>query len=151
MTDILIAENKNVTFRNLLSRRLESGSAESMDKSIRMFNSYVKREGLETHGPTIIRTSTMFVGNENVLEMDMMVQLRGKMENVQDPYSFSEMVRLEGYLMARYRGPMNMTDMANMKIRVYAFEKEMDLGPNTYTVYTSDSKGPVVDIFQQVL
>lgn len=124
---------------------------ESLQKSMRMFESYVKREGLETQGPIIMKTSTRLVNNTTIVENEMMIQLKGTMSNVEEPYEFYETVRLEGYVMLRYTGPMDMLEMANMKLKVYAFENCIDLGPNIYSVYTTNDKGRVVDLFQEVL
>ena len=140
-----------MTFKNVLSRRLDSGSAESLQKSMRMFESYVKREGLETQGPIIMKSSSHLVDNTLISENVMMIQLKGALTNVEDPYAFNETIRLEGYIMLRYTGPMDMIEMANMKLRVYAFENCIDLGPNIYSVYTANDKGRVVDLFQEVL
>ncbi len=140
-----------MTFKNVLSRRLDSGSMESLQKSMRMFESYVKREGLETQGPIIMKTSSRLVNDTLINENEMMIQLKGTIPNVEEPYAFTETLRLEGYIMMRYTGPMDMVDMANMKLKVYAFENCIDLGPNIYSVYTTNEKGRVIDLFQEVL
>ena len=94
MTEITIAENKNVTFKNVLSRRLESNTEEGIQKSARMFESYIKREKLDPYGPLIIRNRSRLLLRENIQESEMLAQLRTPPADVIDPYTFEEKVRL---------------------------------------------------------
>ena len=151
MTDIEIVENKNVTFRNVLSRVLESTNEESIQKSARMFESYLKREKLQPYGPLIIRTTNKLIGRENVQSSEMLAQLREPPSEVENPYSFEPIVRIENCLMARYIGPQDHMQMAYAKMQVYAFEKQLDLGPVTYSVLTPDGEEFMADIFTEVL
>lgn len=151
MTDIEVSEDMNVTLVNVLARRLESDSQENMHKSARMFETFLKREGLESFGPIIMKTTSAIVDNTTLIENEMMIQLREAPKNVEDPYSFHETLRLEGYLMARYFGPLDMVEMATLKLKLYAFEKGINLGSAIYSVYVRGENETYVDVYQQVL
>ena len=152
MSEIKIVENKNVTFNNVLSRRLESVDQGGVEKSTKMFESFVKREGYTPYGPLIVRDTTKLVGKEIEQKSEMLIQIREEAKNVADPYAFEPKIRLEGCIMARYVGPLDKLQMAYSKIQVYAFEKDISLGPVNYTVLTKEEGGDFcADIFNEVL
>lgn len=134
MNEIKMATGKNVTFRNVLSRALESDKAEGIERSARMFEAYIKREGLEPYGPLIIRNTSRSNGRDCMQYLEMLSQLRDVPASVVDPYQFSERIRLEGCLMARYSGPMDVMRMAFSKAQVYAFENSLDRGFGTLSL-----------------
>ena len=152
MAEIKISENKNVTFNNVLSRRLDAIDQESIEKSSKMFESYVKREGLKPYGPLILRETAKLNDKEAVITSEMMIQLREAPKNVADPYTFQSKLRLEGCIMARYIGTIDNLQVAYSKLRVYAFEGDISLGPVNYTVLTPEENGVFcADIFNEVL
>ncbi len=152
MVEILLAEDKRVSFKNVLSRRLESPTEVEVQKSARMFEAYMKRQKLKPFGPMIIRTTLSMSGRDELQESEMLAQLEESPGDVADPYSFEPLVRLEGCLMARYTGPMDGIPMAYAKMRVHAFEHNLDLGPVTYTVLMPAEDGEVcADVFIQVM
>ena len=152
MVEIALVENKRVTFRNVLSRRLESLTDDGMEKSARMFEAYAKRQKLKPHGPMIIRTTLSMSGRDELQESEMLMLLEEPPEHVDDPYRFEPLIRLEGCLMARYIGPKDGAPMTYLKMRVHAFEHNLDLGPVTYTALTPTEDGEVcADVFVQVM
>lgn len=116
MAEIPIAEGKNVTFRNVLSRRIESIDEESIQKSAKMFESYLKREGLQPYGPLILRETTTISDKANSVKSEMLIQIREPPKNVVAPYEFKPEVRIEGCLMARFVGPVDKLVMAYSKM-----------------------------------
>ncbi len=151
MNEIKIAENKNVTFNNVLSRRLESIDVENVEKAAKMFESYVKREGLNPYGPIILRDTSTVDGNTFVQKSEMLIQVREAPKSVEDPYQFETKVRLEGCLMARFTGPMDKIHLAFSKLAVYAYEHDISLGPVNYTVVVQEGESFCADIFNEVL
>ncbi len=152
MVEIMLAENKRVSFKNVLSRRLESLSEEEFQRSGRMFEAYAKRQKLKPYGPMIIRTTSSMSGRNELQESEMLAQLKEPPEHVDEPYRFEPLIRLEGCLMARYIGPMGGAPMAYAKMRVHAFEHSLDLGPVTYTVIDQGEDGEFcTDVFIQVM
>lgn len=152
MVEIKLAENKSVVFKNVLYRRLESVTEEGFQKSGRMFEAYMRREKLEPRGPPIIRTTESMDGRDELQETEMMVQLTAPPGEVADPYHYEPLIRLEGCLMARYIGPEKEVTMAYAKMKVHAFEYDMDLGPVTYTVIMPAEDGDIcADVFIRVM
>lgn len=152
MVEIVLAEDKRVSFKNVLSRRLESITDDGMQKSARMFEAYMKRQKLKPFGPMIIRTTLSMSGRNELQESEMLAQLEEPPGDVADPYSFEPIIRLGSCLMARYIGPMDGIPMAYAKMRVHAFEHSLDLGPVTYTVLMPAEDGEFcTDVFIQVM
>ncbi|MBR4202962.1 MAG: hypothetical protein IKQ93_05255, partial [Candidatus Methanomethylophilaceae archaeon] len=76
MNEIKIAENKNVTFNNVISRVLEGIDEETIQKAAKMFESYLKKENLKPYGPLIVRETTKLMGREASHDSELLIQLR---------------------------------------------------------------------------
>ena len=152
MNEIKIAEDKNVTFNNVISRILEGIDEDTIQKSAKMFESYLKKENLKPYGPLIVRDTTKIMGKESTHDSEMLIQLKEAPANVANPYSFEPKIRLEKCLMARYTGPIDKMIMAYSKMQVYAFEHDLTLGSVFYTVLNPAEEGKefVADIFNEV-
>lgn len=152
MNEIKIAENKNVTFRNVLSRRLDSTDSGALEKSARMFQSYIERQKLKPYGPLILRNTARLLGRADMIDSEMLAQLRERPDRIAEPYSFEETVRMEGCLMARFTGNLSDIEMATAKMRIYAFERGKKLGAVTYIVITpAEGDTVTADIFTEML
>ncbi len=153
MNEIKIAENKKVTFGNVISRMLEGVDEETIQKSAKMFESYLKKENLKPYGPIIVRDTTRQIGKEQTHDSEMLIQLKEKPESVPNPYGLEEEIVLKNCLMARYKGPVDKLILAYSKMQIYAFEHDLTLGPVYYTVLTPSEEGDdfVADIFNEVL
>jgi hypothetical protein len=153
MNEIKIAENKNVTFNNVISRVLEGIDEETIQKAAKMFESYLKKENLKPYGPLIVRETTKLMGREASHDSELLIQLREAPQEVANPYSLTPKIRLENALMARYVGPIDKMQMAYSKMHVYAFEHDITLGSVFYTVLNHDEEGRdfTADIFNEVI
>ena len=66
------------------------------------------------------------------------------------PYYFDELIRVENCILARYRGDPNSVQMAYGKINVYAFENDIRLKGETYTVFVEQNEnGILADVFAE--
>ena len=145
---IEIAENKVLKLKNVLSKEFITGETAETQKSMHMFETYIRSKGLEPYGPMIIRSSVTFENGRPRERKEMMVQLRNAPDKVEPPYAFTESLRVEKCLLARYRGDAFNLPMAHGKIQVYAFEKEIDLAGETYTIVVEQNeKGILADVF----
>lgn len=152
MAEIPIAEGKNVTFKNVLSKSIEGIDEESIQESAKMFEAYVKKEGLQPYGPLILRETTSIDETSAAVKSEMLIQLREAPKEVSAPYEFSPQVRVEGCLMARFMGPVDKLVMAYSKMIVYAYERGMSLGSVGYTVIASQQDGEITaDMFREIL
>ncbi|MCL2143278.1 MAG: hypothetical protein FWH44_03360 [Methanomassiliicoccaceae archaeon] len=149
--EITIVEDKVLKLKNVLSKELVSGDPAETQKSAHMFETYIRSKGLEPYGPMIIKTSVTFEDGRPRERKEIMVQIRDVPKKVEPPYAFTELLRVENCLLARYRGDTFNLPMAYGKMQVYAFEKEMDIAGETYTIVVEQNENSILaDVFTVV-
>jgi hypothetical protein len=146
-----MAENKTLKLNNVISRAFGAGEEETQ-KTMMMFESYAKKNGLRPYGPTVIKNSGKFDNGLLVQTNEFMVQLREAPERIESPYCFAEAVRVGGCILARYRGPAYSLPAAYGKIQVHAFENGIELSGATYTVLVEQTgDGILADVFAETV
>ncbi len=136
----------------MLFRPLDFASGEGFERAVTMFESYARTKGLELYGPLIIRAEPQIVGMRTEIRSYLMGQVRSAPRATEAPYDFSQYVRAENCLMARYYGPEDSLPVAYSKLQVYAFENGLRLSDTVYTVYVDDGEDDsvMVDVFVEV-
>jgi hypothetical protein len=146
--EIEIVENKVLKLKNVLSKELVSGNPAETQRSMHMFETYIRSKDLEPYGPTIVRGTVIFDNGRPRERKEMMVQLRNVPSKVEPPHAFTESMRVENCMLARYKGEASGLPMAYGKMQVHAFEKEIDLVGETYTIVVGqDGDGILADVF----
>jgi hypothetical protein len=150
--EIEIVENKTLKLNRVLSRALRQTDPGEVQKAMHMLGSYVKSKKLTPYGPTVIHSKTAFQNMQPVQTTRMMVQLRESPDSVDPPYSFEELIRIEKCVMARYRGDAAHLQLAYGKIQVYAFEHDISLKDEMYTVLIEETpSGILADVFAETV
>ncbi|MCL2786334.1 MAG: hypothetical protein FWD81_03845 [Methanomassiliicoccaceae archaeon] len=148
--EIEIVRGKTLKLKNVLSKEINSQDVSEMQKAMHMFQSYTKSKSLTTYGPLIIRSNIAFENGTLIQRSRMMIQVRETPDKVDSPYYFDELVRVENCVMARYRGDPNSVQMARGKISVYAFENDIQLKGDMYTVFVEQNEnGIMADVFAE--
>lgn len=145
MREIPVKENVTVKLKNVLMRRTDQFSADEFQRITQLFDTYVKTIGVEAFGPPITKTQTSVNGT---IETTFIRQLKGEPEKVTEPYEFSPELRLENCILAQYEGPENEMTVVHSKLGVYAYEHEIKLDGEVYTVLKEAKEGSVkADVF----
>jgi effector-binding domain-containing protein len=149
---IEVAENKTLKLKNVLSKEIGFGDDAETRKAAYMFESYIKSRGFDPYGPTVVRASVTYENGRPVQRKEMMVQLRHVPDRIESPYSFTELLRAENCLMARYRGDAQSLQMAYGKLQVYAFENGIDLKGDSFTIVVEQNdSGILADVFAETV
>jgi len=150
--EIEITENKTLKLKNVLSKEIGFGTDADAQKAAYMFESYIKSKGFVPYGPSIIKAGVTYENGNPIQRKEMMVQLRQPPEKMESPYSFTELLRMENCLLARYRGDMLNLPMAYGKLQVYAFENNIDLKGDTFTIIIEQNEnGIIADVFAETV
>ncbi|MCL1905363.1 MAG: hypothetical protein FWG19_04495 [Methanomassiliicoccaceae archaeon] len=149
--EIEIVTGKTLKLKNVLSKEIGSQDGNETQKVMQMFSSYVKSKRLTPYGPMIIRSKVVFENGTLMQKSRMMIQLRETPDKVESPYYFDELIRVENCVMARYKGDVVSVQMAYGKINVYAFENDIRLRGETYTVFVeqNDDGTIMADVFAE--
>ena len=149
--EIEIVTGKTLKLKNILSKEIGSSEGAEMQKAMHMFSAYIKSKKLTPYGPLVIYGKIAFENGSLVQRSRLMIQIREIPDKIESPYSFDELIRVENCIMARYRGDATSIQMAHGKINVHAFENDIQLKGETYTVFVeqNDDGRILADVFAE--
>ena len=149
---ITVKENKTLKLRNVLIRCLKEDEFMSMDKVIYLMENYIKSRGNNTIGPMVTHSSQLVDEHGNLtINSKIMIQLKNKMDKVDNPYKIQEEVRVTNCLFARFNESEENLQYAYSKLELYAFENDIKVKGDTYTVFVDNKNDKLIaDIFMEV-
>jgi len=149
---IVVRENKILKLNNILIRPVSKNEFMNINKISYMMDSYIKTKGNCIVGPIINYSGTSADKNGQVnVELKLMVQLKYTMHNIEAPYEFSNQIRVTNCLFARFSEKEENLQFAYTKSQLYAFENDIKLKGDSYTVFVENKEGRMVaDVFMEV-
>ncbi len=149
---IILRENKVLKLNNVLVREVSESEFTDINKVGHMMESYIKSKGNAILGPMInySRAEITESGQAKII-LKFMVQLKNPVYNVETPYSIEKQIRVTNCLFARYSEKEENLQFAYSKLQLHAFENDIKLKGDSYTVYVENKDGKVVaDVFMEV-
>ncbi|MBE6050417.1 MAG: hypothetical protein E7214_07095 [Clostridium sp.] len=148
---IIIRENKILKLTNVLIREIRENELDQISKIYYLVDSYVKSKKNLIVGPMINHSKTIVNRKGQVeVKLELMVQLKEPLEN-SDEYKFEKIIRVEDCLFARFIEKEDNLQYAYQKLGVYAFENDIDVKNECYTVFVKkEDENIVADIFVQI-
>ena len=144
--------SKILKLQNVLNSKIDLEN-QDMDLAVLVekMQSYIKVKGAVQIGPLIQQTRT-FVNEEEELDMEiiLMLQCNHFINSVEKPYSMESVLRVTDCMYCRYMGPEEQLKIAYDKINVEAFENDIELEGESYTVFVDENEeeGTIVaDVF----
>ena len=144
--------SKILKLQNVLKSKIDLEN-QDMDLAVLVekMQSYIKVKGAVQIGPLIQCTRT-FVNEEEELDMEisLMLQCNHFINSVEKPYSMESVLRVTDCMYCRYMGPEEQLKIAYDKINVEAFENDIELEGESYTVFVDENEeeGTIVaDVF----
>lgn len=124
-----------------------------LNVAIEQMKSYIKAKGAVQIGPLIQFTQTTMNENQELnVRIVMMLQCNHYIHNVEYPYSMEAVIRIPDALYCRYIGSENKIKFAYDKINLEAFENDIELKGDSYTIFVDrdeDNDTVTADVFME--
>jgi hypothetical protein len=148
--EILILENKVLKLKNTLIRKFKIDD-EPLEKKLHMFESYLKIYKIETFGPIILKTH--IEGTDlSELVISAIIQVKSDKPKLLSPYKFENEIKVGPCLFSRFEGKEQYANIAQCKMQVYAYENNIILGTESYSIYKErNEKYSVIDTFVPIV
>lgn len=149
MNEIKVAENKTLKLTNVLSRAVQPEELANLPVILTQMQNFMKSNGVQPIGPLVqaIKTGT---GPDHVPEMYMMQQATQMITKLEPGYHMDAVLRVKNCLYAHYTGPLSQSQLASAKLQIMAFENDIKLTDNSYTIYVNqDDDEAVIDVFME--
>lgn len=152
MSKLQFNENRTLKLTNALKYRILTEEEDfDFNVAIEQMQSYIKTKGAIQVGPLIQHTKS-FINENSELDMEivMIMQCNNYIHSVEMPYSMESIIRVQDALYCRYIGPESSLKFAYDKINLEAFEKDIPLGDDNYTIFVNNNEEEdiaIVDVF----
>lgn len=152
MNKITTNESKTIKLTNVLKYKYSLYEQNfDFNVEIEKMQSYIKVKDATQVGPLIQYTRTFMNEAQNFqIEMILMLQCNNYIHSVEEPYSMESIVRVTDCMFCRYTGPEDNLKYAYDKINLEAFENDILLKGESYTIFVSHNEEEntmVADVF----
>lgn len=149
---IIVRENKVLKLNTLLIREVNQNEFMDIEKLAYMMESYIRSKGNSIIGPMINYTTAEADGNGQVkIILKLMFQLKNPIHNVEIPYELKNQIRVTNCLFARFSEKEENLQFAYSKLQLYAFENDIKLKGDTYTVFVENKDSKMIaDVFMEI-
>lgn len=149
MRTIQMHTNKTLKLTNVLFYKANIEQLENISNIVFQMENYIKSKGAMPIGPLIQKTSYS-INEEGKLDVQLffMRQSNNFIHNVEEPYKMESLIRVRNCMYARYIGPEEKLNYAYDKINVTAFEEDIELSNENYTIFVDQQDDNIVaDVF----
>lgn len=152
MGKIIISDNKHLKLTNALEVPIDIYDEKSNPEIVmEKIQAYIRVKGTQQVGPLI---QYMFLDKgknekESIL-IKFIVQTATFIHSVEKPYQIKSVIRVPDCMYCRYMGPEDKLKFAYDKINLEAFENDIELTGESYTVFVeqNEEEGTIVaDVF----
>ena len=136
MNEIKVAENKTLKLTNVVARRIAPEELGNMMVALTQLQNFIKSHNAQPIGPLV-----------QAIKIGQATQL---ITQTEPGYEVDAVLRVKNCLYAHYTGPMAYSQLASSKLQILAFEKDLKLTGDNYTIFVSqDDDDAVVDVFME--
>ena len=149
MREIQVAENKTLKLTNVLARKIDASELGNVGVILTQMQNFMKSNGAQPIGP-LVQAIKIGTGPDHAPELYMMQQATQMIPQMEAGYHMDAVLRVKNCLYAHYTGPMSHSQLASAKLQILAFENDINLTGDTYTIFVNqDEDEGVVDVFME--
>lgn len=140
---------KTLKLTNALIAKISNASPIEVQKRSHMMQNYIKSHGKSIVGPLVNHSYPEMNGDGQVqIHIELIMQLDSPLHTLDKTYEFSKQLKIENCLFARFYEKEENIRFAYFKLNVHAFENDMKLNGESYTVYVKQNSDTLMaDIF----
>lgn len=152
MGKLQLSNNKTLKLTNVLKCKINFADEDMrIDTQVEQMQSYIRTKGATQIGPLIQYTNSYInEAGEMDIEMIFMLQCSNFIHSVEQPYQMEAVLRVPECMYVRYNGAEQTLKLAYDKINVTAFEEDILLNGDSYTIFVAqnEEEGTIVaDVF----
>ena len=152
MNKLYLNFQKVLKLQNSLIRTLDyANENDKLELIIEKMQSYIKAKGNIQIGPLIQYTCTSIneEGKLNI-EIKLLLQCKNFIHNLEKGYTMESLIRVPNCMYCRYTGPEDKLSFAYDKIQLEAFENDISLKNENYTIFVDrddENERIIADVF----
>ena len=149
MREIQVAENKTLKLTNVLARKIDASELGNLGVILTQMQNFIKSHSAMPVGP-VIQCVKFTSGPNPEPQIYFMMQVNQLIPRLEPGYEQDAVLRVKNCLYAHYTGPMSHNQLATAKLQIMAFENDIKLTGNNYTIYVNqDDDDAVIDVFME--
>ena len=149
MREIQTAENKTLKLTNVLSRLVRPEELGNLPVILTQMQNFIKSHSAMPVGP-VIQCVKFTSGPNPEPQIYFMMQVNQLIPRLEPGYEQDAVLRVKNCLYAHYTGPMSHNQLATAKLQIMAFENDIKLTGDNYTIYVNqDDDDAVIDVFME--
>lgn len=152
MSTITTNQSKIIKLTNVLKYKcLFQKENFDFNIAIEQMQAYIRVKGAMQIGP-LIQFTKPFLNESNELDVEMilMLQCNNFIHSVEEPYSMDSVIRVTECMYCHYMGREDKLKFAYDKLNLEAFENDIQLKGDSYTIYVDRNKEEntiIADVF----
>lgn len=152
MEKVQFSSNKTLKLTNVLKYKIDLTDEDNrIDTRLEQMQSYIRTKGALQVGP-LIQYVNSYINEKGEMDVEMifMLQCNHYIHNVEHPYQMEEVLRVPDCMYVRYIGAEQTLKFAYDKINLAAFEEDIPLVGDSYTIYVNQNEEEdtiVADVF----
>jgi effector-binding domain-containing protein len=146
-----ISSSKTLKLSNVLIREIIAEDFENYFIVVEQIDNYIKSKGALPIGPLVQLTAFEFNKfDEAEIKIHLMRQANNFFHKVEPPYAMEPVIRVPDCLYVRYTGPEEKLKFAYDKLNLMAFELDIPLVGDCYTIFVDKQADTLVaDVFME--
>jgi hypothetical protein len=151
MQKFKLNDNKALKLTNVLIKIFLLHEIESLQIEVIKMKNYLKTKGVMPVGP-LIQYTNAFVNETGELDIEIKLLLQSNkfIHNVDPPYHMESLIRVKNCMYVRYQGEENKLKFAYDKINLTAFEEDIPLKGDNYTIFVDQQDDQIIaDVFME--
>lgn len=151
--EILVLENKTLKLKSAFSKTIvvdDSFNEKPFELIVKEFDDYMKNNKIIGYGPLIVKSGIVGTEEKKMI-IKLIRQTKNEKINTIYPYEFKEEIKTPPCLFSRFNGNSNDQTISSMKMQVYAYEHNLVLDIESYTITKNNNDEVEIDTFIPII